>query len=125
MGGWMGGGMGGGRGRGFSSLMKQNKKGRNYAVFYFTGKRFFFYIYAVIVKQFFFNAPLITTQVYQNNKSTQVLAWDLLTAILEVLGVTVYNALVQYVVSWLCCRELLLASLLLIVNKTPLSPPPL
>jgi hypothetical protein len=54
MGGWMGGGMGGGRGRGFSSLMKQNKKGRNYAVFYFTGKRFFFYIYAVIVKQFFF-----------------------------------------------------------------------
>ena len=31
--------------------MKQKKKGKNYAVFYFTGERFFFYIYDVIVKQ--------------------------------------------------------------------------
>jgi hypothetical protein len=29
----------------FSSLMKQNKKAKNYAVFCFAGKRFFFYIY--------------------------------------------------------------------------------
>jgi hypothetical protein len=34
---------------GFSSLVKQNKKGKNCAVFCFAGKRkFFFYIYAVI-----------------------------------------------------------------------------
>jgi len=45
MGGWMGGGMGGGRGCGFSSLMKQKKGGRNYAVFCFTGKRFFLYFH--------------------------------------------------------------------------------
>ena len=32
----------------FSSLAKQNKKGKNYAVFCFAGKRFFFYIYDVI-----------------------------------------------------------------------------
>jgi hypothetical protein len=29
-------------GCGFSSLMKLKRKGKNYAVFYFTGKRFFF-----------------------------------------------------------------------------------
>ncbi len=32
-------------------LMKEKKKGENYVVLYFTGKRFFFYIYDVIVKQ--------------------------------------------------------------------------
>jgi hypothetical protein len=32
-------------------LTKLKKKGKNYAVFYFTGKRFFFNIYDVIVKQ--------------------------------------------------------------------------
>ena len=37
---------------GFSSLVKQNKKGKICAVFYFTGKRKIFFIYyAVIVKQ--------------------------------------------------------------------------
>jgi len=37
---------------GFSSLMEQNKKAKNYAVFCFAGKRkLLFYIYAVIVKQ--------------------------------------------------------------------------
>jgi hypothetical protein len=30
---------------GFSSLMKQNKKAKNYAVFCFAGKRIFFFIY--------------------------------------------------------------------------------
>ena len=36
-------------GKGFSSLMKQKKKAKNYAVFCFAGKRnFFFYIYDVI-----------------------------------------------------------------------------
>jgi hypothetical protein len=41
-------------GCGFSSLMKQNKKAKNYAVFCFAGKKkLLFYIYAVIVKQFF------------------------------------------------------------------------
>jgi len=38
----------------FSSLMKQKKKGENCAVFCFAGKRFFFYIYDVIVKQLFY-----------------------------------------------------------------------
>jgi hypothetical protein len=39
-------------GCGFSSLMKQNKKAKNYAVLYFAGKKkLLFYIYAVIVKQ--------------------------------------------------------------------------
>jgi hypothetical protein len=33
---------------GFSSLMKQKIKAKNYAVFCFAGKRFFFYIYDVI-----------------------------------------------------------------------------
>jgi hypothetical protein len=32
----------------FSSLVKQNKKAKNYDVFCFAGKRFFFYIYDVI-----------------------------------------------------------------------------
>jgi hypothetical protein len=32
----------------FSSLMKQKIKGKDYAVFRFAGKRFFFYIYDVI-----------------------------------------------------------------------------
>ena len=45
----MGGGMGGGMdirgGCGFSSLMKLKKKGKNYAVFYFTGRRKIFFIY--------------------------------------------------------------------------------
>jgi hypothetical protein len=36
----------------FSSLVKQKIKGKNYAVFFFVG--FFFYIYDVIVKQFFY-----------------------------------------------------------------------
>jgi hypothetical protein len=48
MGGWVGGGMGGGMGgervrtRGvyrFSSLVKHEKEEKNYAVFYFAGKR--------------------------------------------------------------------------------------
>jgi hypothetical protein len=35
--------------------MKQNKKGKNYAVFCFAGKKkLLFYIYAVIVKQIFY-----------------------------------------------------------------------
>ena len=39
----------------FSSLVKQNKKAKFYAVFCFAGKRiFFFNIYDVIVKQFFY-----------------------------------------------------------------------
>ena len=43
MGGRMGGGMGEGKGvYRFSSLVKQNKKGKNCAVFCFAGKRFFF-----------------------------------------------------------------------------------
>jgi len=33
---------------GFSSLVKQNKKGKNYAVFCFAGKRKIFFIYEVI-----------------------------------------------------------------------------
>jgi hypothetical protein len=38
----------------FSSLVKQNKKAKNYAVFCFAGKKkILFYIYAVIVKQIF------------------------------------------------------------------------
>jgi hypothetical protein len=46
----------------FSSLVKQNKKAKNYAVFCFAGKKkLLFYIYAVIVKQKIYNAPLITT----------------------------------------------------------------
>jgi hypothetical protein len=41
-------------GCGLSSLMKQNKKAKNYAVFCFAGKKkLLFYIYAVIVKQNF------------------------------------------------------------------------
>jgi len=32
----------------FSSLVKQNKKAKNYAVFCFAGERFFFYICDVI-----------------------------------------------------------------------------
>jgi hypothetical protein len=32
----------------FSSLVKQKIKAKNYAVFYFAGKRFFFYIYDMI-----------------------------------------------------------------------------
>jgi hypothetical protein len=39
----------------FSSLMKQNKKAKNYAVFCFAGKRiFFFYIFDVITWEFFY-----------------------------------------------------------------------
>jgi hypothetical protein len=39
----------------FSSLVKQNKKAKNYAVFCFAGKKkILFYIYAVIVKQIFY-----------------------------------------------------------------------
>jgi hypothetical protein len=38
-----------------SSLMKQNKKAKNNAVFCFAGKKkLLFYIYAVIVKQIFY-----------------------------------------------------------------------
>jgi hypothetical protein len=53
VGGGMGGQMGGRRERArgeyrFSSIVKQKKKEKIYAVFYFTGKRFFFYIYDVI-----------------------------------------------------------------------------
>ncbi len=41
-------------GKGFSSLMKQKKKAKNYAVFCFAGKKkLLFYIYDVIVKQNF------------------------------------------------------------------------
>jgi hypothetical protein len=40
---------------GFSSLVKQNKKAKIYAVFCFAGKKkLLFYIYAVIVKQIFY-----------------------------------------------------------------------
>ena len=46
---------------GFSSLMKQNKKAKNYAVFCFAGKRFFFYIYDVITSPEKEKALLITT----------------------------------------------------------------
>ncbi len=35
----------------FSSLVKQKKKEKIYAVFYFAGKRFFHYMHDVIVKQ--------------------------------------------------------------------------
>jgi hypothetical protein len=39
----------------FSSLVKQKIKAKNYAVFCFAGKRkLLIYIYAVIVKQFFY-----------------------------------------------------------------------
>ena len=39
---------------GFSSLVKQNKKGKKCAVFCFAGKKKYYFIYyAVIVKQFF------------------------------------------------------------------------
>jgi len=44
----------------FSSLMKLTKLEENYAFFYFAGKRIFFNIYDVIVKQKK-NAPLFTT----------------------------------------------------------------
>jgi hypothetical protein len=37
----------------FSSLMKQNKKAKNYAVFCFAGFFLIFFCYEVIVKQFF------------------------------------------------------------------------
>jgi hypothetical protein len=30
---------------GFSSLMKQNKKAKNYAVFYFAGKKYYYFIF--------------------------------------------------------------------------------
>jgi hypothetical protein len=40
---------------GFSSLMKQKIKAKNYAVFCFAGKRFFYiYIYDVITWEFFY-----------------------------------------------------------------------
>jgi hypothetical protein len=42
---------------GVSSLMKQNKKGKNCAVFCFAGKRFFFYIYDVITWEIFYKRP--------------------------------------------------------------------
>jgi len=47
--GWMGGRRDGHQGgvKG-QLLMKLKKKEKNYAVFYFAGKRFFFYIYDVI-----------------------------------------------------------------------------
>jgi hypothetical protein len=48
MGGWVGGRMGIRGQYRFSSLVKQKKKEKNYAVLYFTGKRIFFYIYDVI-----------------------------------------------------------------------------
>ncbi len=42
----------------FSSLMKQNKKTNNYAVFCFAGKKkLLFHIYAVIVKQKIYKRP--------------------------------------------------------------------
>jgi hypothetical protein len=34
-------------------MIEVKKKGKNYAVFYFTGKRFFFYIYEVFTLEFF------------------------------------------------------------------------
>jgi hypothetical protein len=37
----------------FSSLMKKKIQAKNYAVFYFTGKSFFFYIYEVFTLEFF------------------------------------------------------------------------
>ena len=37
----------------FSPLMKRKKKWKNYAVFDFAGKRFFFYIYDVITWEIF------------------------------------------------------------------------
>jgi hypothetical protein len=53
MGGWVGGRMDIRGVYGFSSLVKQNKKAKNYAVFCFAGKTFFFYIYDVITWEFF------------------------------------------------------------------------
>ena len=58
MGGWVGGRMDIRGDCGFSSLMKQNKKAKIYAVFCFAGKKkLLFYIYAVIVKQNFYKRP--------------------------------------------------------------------
>jgi hypothetical protein len=65
--GWRNGWIGGQREKvrgvyGFSSLMKQNKKGKNCAVFCFAGKRnYYIYIYAVITWEFFINGPVTTT----------------------------------------------------------------
>ena len=48
-----------------SSLVKQNKKAKIYAVFCFAGKKkSLFYIYAVIVKQIFYKRPAITTHTH-------------------------------------------------------------
>ena len=44
----------------FSSLLKQNKKGKNCFVICFAGKKkLLFYIYAVIVKQIFYKRATI------------------------------------------------------------------
>jgi hypothetical protein len=45
----------------FTSLMKQKIKGKNYDVFYFAGKRFFFKYYEVITWGKKFNGPDTTT----------------------------------------------------------------
>jgi hypothetical protein len=58
--GWRNGWIGGQREKvrgvyGFSSLMKQNKKGKNCAVFCFAGKEnYYIYIYAVITWEIFY-----------------------------------------------------------------------
>ena len=71
-------------GCGFSSLVKQKIKGKLCFVIYITGKSFFF-IYAVIVKQFFYKPnPLITTWRWSPNSSiakclhVHVWCWSLL-----------------------------------------------
>jgi hypothetical protein len=54
----------------FSSLVKQNKKGKNCAVFCFAGtKKLLFYIYAVIVKQNFYKR---STNHYLHEESSSV-----------------------------------------------------
>jgi hypothetical protein len=40
---------------GFSSLVKQNKKAENYAVFCFAGKRNYYFIYYAVITWQFFN----------------------------------------------------------------------
>jgi hypothetical protein len=45
MGGWVGGRMDIRGVYGFSSLMRQNKKAKNYAVFCFAGKNYYYFIF--------------------------------------------------------------------------------
>ena len=81
MGGWVGGGMGGGRGQGRSidlALLRSKKKKRKFTLSFTSGKRFFFYIYDVIVKQ------------NLKNKIKKTLDYSLLTLTKAELGLRVY-----------------------------------